>query len=133
VHWPAKLSEKQNTINRGVAHVIDVLPTCLALSGAKYPDNFNGQTALKPSGKNLLPLIFGETESVHDTLYWEHEGGRAIRIGDWKVTSLPKQDWELFDLSTDHTETLNLAAKYPEKVSEMNAAWEKWVAQTEIK
>lgn len=133
VHWPAKLSKQQNTINHGVAHVIDVLPTCLALSGAKYPENFNGQITLKPSGKNLLPLIFGETESVHDTLYWEHEGGRAIRIDNWKMVSLPKQAWELFDLSTDHTESVNLATKYPEKVSEMNAAWEKWMVQTEVK
>jgi arylsulfatase len=130
VHWPAKLSKKQNTINRGVAHVIDILPTCLALSNAEYPETFNEQTTLPPSGKNLLPLIFGETKSIHDTLFWEHEGGRAIRIGDWKMVSLPKQDWELFNLAADHTETNNLSAKYPEKVNEMNATWENWVRQT---
>ena len=133
VHWPAKLKNLQNTINRGVSHVIDILPTCLALSEAKYPDSFNGQTTLKPSGKNMLPLFFGETQSIHDTLYWEHEGGRAIRTGNWKMAALPNQEWELYDLAADHTETNNLSAKYPEKVVEMNAAWVKWALKTEVK
>ena len=130
VHWPAKLKNKQNTINRDVAHVIDVLPTCLALSGTKYPETFIGQTTLKPSGKNMLPLIFGETQSIHDTLFWEHEGGRAIRISDWKMASLPGKEWELFNLTTDHTETTDLSKQNPERVAEMNAAWEKWARLT---
>ena len=133
VHWPAKLKNLQNTINRGVSHVIDILPTCLALSEAKYPESFNGQTTLKPSGKNMLPLFFGETQSIHDTLYWEHEGGRAIRTGNWKMAALPNQEWELYNLAADHTETNNLSAKYPEKVVEMNAAWIKWALKTEVK
>ena len=112
VHWPAKLNNKQNTIIRGVAHVIDVLPTCLALSGANYPETFYGQTALKPSGKNLLPLIFDETKSIHDTLFREHEGGRAIRIGDWKMAAFPGKNWELVNMATDHTETTDLSKQY---------------------
>lgn len=133
VHWPAKLNDKQNTINRGVSHVIDFLPTCLALSGAQYPESFNGQKTLKPSGKNLLPLIFGETQSIHDTLYWEHEGGRAIRIGYWKMAAFPDSKWELFNMATDHTETFDLSQHYPEKVREMDNAWEKWAKQTGVK
>ncbi|RIJ48185.1 arylsulfatase [Maribellus luteus] len=126
VHWPAKLKQQENTINRGLAHVIDILPTCLELSGSTYPETVNGRKAVPPVGKNLLPLLFNETESIHDTLYWEHEGGRAIRMGDWKMSALPNREWELFNLAADHTETNDLSAELPEKVKEMDEAWKSW-------
>lgn len=133
VHWPDRLKSKENTINRGLAHVIDILPTCLELSESTYPETVNGQKAIPPVGKNLLPLLFNETESIHDTLYWEHEGGRAIRIGDWKMAALPNNNWELFNLATDHTETGDLSTKYPDKVKEMNTAWENWAHEIGVR
>ena len=122
VHWPEKLKGMENTLNKGVAHVIDILPTCLALSGSEYPEMVNGQKTISPSGKNILPLLFKETEAIHDTLYWEHEKGKAIRIGDWKMSALPGQKWELFNLAEDHTEMNDLSAKYPAKVVQMDEA-----------
>ncbi len=126
VHWSERLKEQENTINRGVTHVTDILPTCLELTGSKYPEAINGLKTSPPAGKNLLPLLFKETESIHDTLYWEHEGGRAIRVGDWKMSSLPDKPWELFNLAKDHTETNDLSDNYPEKVTKMRAAWKVW-------
>ncbi len=127
IHWPNKFKDyPENNINRGLSHVIDILPTCLDLAGAEYPEYVNGEKTLQIPGKSLMPLLENETSSIHDTLYWEHEGGRAIRIGDWKMSSLPHQKWELFDMSEDHTETNNLAEQYPEIVQKMNKAWENW-------
>ena len=107
-------------------HVIDILPTCLELSKSTYPDTINEQRAVPPVGKNLLPLLYNATEAIHDTLYWEHEGGRAIRIGDWKMSALPNREWELFNLTADHTETKDLSVEFPARVQEMNHAWENW-------
>lgn len=132
VHWPKGLSGKENTINTGLAHVIDVLPTCLELAGAEYPDSINGMKTILPVGKSLLPLLYGEKESIHDTLYWEHEGGRAIRVGDWKMTSLKGNPWELFRINEDRTEMNNLAAEFPEKVAELNEAWVLWAEKAGI-
>jgi arylsulfatase A-like enzyme len=42
VHWPDGLKKQENSINRGVGHVIDILPTCLKLADAKYPSEING-------------------------------------------------------------------------------------------
>ncbi len=133
VHWPKGLKGKENTINRGVAHVMDILPTCMELSGSSYPDQVNGQKALPPAGKSMLPLVLGKTNAIHDTLYWEHEGGRAIRVGDWKMSALPKGKWELFNLAKDHTETNNLSEKFPEKVRQMDAAWQLWAGKLGIR
>jgi len=132
VHWPKGLKGEENTINRSVAHVIDILPTCVELANAKFPAMINEVKALKPDGRSMLPILYRKTQSLHDTLFWEHEGGRAIRIGDWKMSSLPRQSWQLFHISVDHTEINDLAVEYPEKVTSMNEAWEKRAASLNI-
>ena len=61
---------------------------------------------------------------LHDSLWWLHEGNRALRAGDWKIVATKDSAWELYDLSTDRAETKNLAAEKPEKVRELAALWE---------
>jgi arylsulfatase A-like enzyme len=129
VHWAGGLKGKQNTINPGFCHVMDLLPTCLELARTGYPDNFRDSGILPPAGKSLIPLINREISSTHDTMFWEHEGGRAVRIGNWKMAALKGEEWELFDLLADRTETNNLATGHPEKVKEMNALWEAWARE----
>lgn len=130
---PKKLHGLENTVNRGLAHVIDILPTCLSLSGTEYPAVFNGKPTFQLSAKNLLPFLFRETETIHCTLLWEHEGGRAKRINDWKMSALKNHKWELFNIEKDHTETNDLSGVNPGKVEEMKAAWEIWALKTGIK
>lgn len=124
--WPKGLKGKENTINHGVGHVIDLLPTCLDLAKAKYPETFNGFETTPVEGKSLLPLLMEQNKVIHDTLFWEHEGGKALRAGDWKIAALKNKPWELFNLASDRSEVHNLAELYPEKVKEMEAAWERW-------
>jgi arylsulfatase len=124
VHWPDGLKGKEGTINNGVGHVIDILPTCLALAGVDYPKRVNGLETTAVEGKSMLPLINKEITTTHDTLFWEHEGGRALRIGDWKISALKNRPWELFNLAEDRTETNNLAYKMPEKVADMEMVWQ---------
>jgi len=125
VHWPAGLKGKGNSINHGVGHVIDILPTCLELAGAEYPSEINGLKTTPPEGNSLLPLFRQEITTTHDTLFWEHEGGKALRIGDWKIAALHDGDWELFNLAEDRTETKNLGSEFPEKVKGMEVEWQK--------
>jgi arylsulfatase len=132
VHWPTKLAKYENTINRGAAHVIDILPTCMELGKANYPTEINGEKTNLPVGKSLLPVLFENAKTTHDTIFWEHERGRAIRIDDWKLAAMPNKQWELFNLASDHTETNNLAEQFPEKVEEMNTAWTVWAKELKI-
>nr|WP_319273154.1 hypothetical protein [uncultured Draconibacterium sp.] len=126
VHWPEKMKGIGNTFNRGVAHVIDILPTCVALSESEYLDLVNGLKTIPLSEKNMLPLLYNETKAFHDTLYWEPERGKAIRTGDWNMSALPNGNWELFNLAEDHIEMNHLTAQYPAKVATMGQAWKKW-------
>ena len=70
-----------------------------------------------------MPVFAKDHTVQHDFLWWDHDGNRAIRIGDWKLVDDHTKPWELFDLSKDRSETKNLASVYPEKVKEMEQAW----------
>ena len=65
------------------------------------------------------------------SLWWLHEGNRALRVGDWKIVAAgAKAPWELYDLGNDRGESNNLADKYPEKVSELAAIWDQHTEAT---
>jgi arylsulfatase len=60
----------------------------------------------------------------HENLWWEHEGNRAIRVGDVKLVAAGKDgSWELYDLAKDRTETRDLAKQWPKKVRELADLW----------
>ncbi len=66
-------------------------------------------------------------------LYWEHEGNRAVRAGDWKLVAKgPAGRWELYDLTRDRVEGHDLAGKHPDKVKELAAKWEAWAKRAKV-
>ncbi|MCD6201006.1 MAG: arylsulfatase, partial [Bacteroidales bacterium] len=107
----------------------------------KFPDTFKGKNTIPPEGISLLPALEGK-QLPRRTLYWEHEGNKAIREGKWKlVMEYPGEwnrkakymgIWELYDMEKDRTEIHNLADKYPKKVNEMSKKWEKWAKRCNV-
>lgn len=126
--WPKGLKTKPGAITTQVGHVIDIMPTCINVANAKYPTSYQGHKIHAMDGKSLLPILQGKMRAGHDTLYFEHVGGRAIRRGDWKLAAPinKRKDWQLFNLSKDRSESQNLADQYPERVRELSQAWERW-------
>lgn len=105
------------------AHIIDVMPTCMALGNVIYPKNFSHDDL---EGKNLLPASEGKNIGKR-TLYFEHQGSCAIIEGSWKLVRANRNMlWELIDLDNDPFETMDLASEYPEKVEELEAKWIEW-------
>jgi arylsulfatase A-like enzyme len=129
VRWPGVV--KPNTLTHQVGHIIDVLPTCLEVAGAKYPREFKGNAILPVDGRSLLPLFRGKEVPPPDLLFWEQDGNRAVRQGRWKlVWDVEVKRWELYDLEADRTETKDLVAKFPGKVTELAAAYDRWAKAT---
>lgn len=63
----------------------------------------------------------------------EWAGNRAIRQGDWKlVWDKQVKEWELYDLSTDRTETDDLARKNPGHVAQMSDDWNAWAKRRTV-
>ena len=96
---------------------IDIMPTVLAAAGGKMP------TDRPIDGVNLLPFLGTKPETqAARTLFWRDGPYRALRHHQWKLISsdLPAKDW-LFNLATDPTEKVNLAATEPQKLAELKA------------
>lgn len=131
VRWPGHI--KPGTITTQVGHIIDVVPTCLELAGAKPLAELNGKPTEPLEGRSLLPILEGRRRDSPAELCWEWAGNCAIRRGDmklvWDTLNKPRR-WELYDLAADRTELTNLAVQMPELVKELTSAYERWAKAT---
>lgn len=130
-HWPAGIF-RGGELERQPAHLIDIMATCVAVSGAKYPEQLNGQSIYPLEGKSLLSA-FDDKPLGREALYWEHEGNRAVRAGKWKLVAKGRKGpWELYDMEADRTELNDLAAVEPERVNQLAALWETWARRAHV-
>lgn len=123
-HWPAGIGAR-GELRRQPGHIVDLMPTLLAVAGTAYPEKRDGKPLLAPEGRSLVPAFVGGPVP-RDALYWEHEGNKAVRTGDWKAVTRGSEPWALYDLAADRTETRDLAAAHPEKTRELAALWQAW-------
>jgi arylsulfatase len=131
VHWPARI-RGGGQLRREAGHLIDILPTCLEVAGARYPQERAGHAVDPPAGKSLVASFAGGPIG-HEMLAWEHEGNAALRAGDWKlVRHGPRGPWELYDLSSDRTELVNLADREPARVQSLARRWTEWAERTHV-
>jgi arylsulfatase len=143
VHWPSHI-KSGGEFRRVPTHLIDIMATCIDAASAKYPSNYHDNNIIPLEGKSLLPVF--DKQSIDDrAIFWEHEGNRAVRKGKWKliskadkkdsfvwdqVTHLSIENWELYDMLVDRTETHDIATSQPEIVEELSNLWTSWAEKT---
>jgi arylsulfatase len=132
VHWPAGFTATDQWRTQP-GHLIDVMATCVDVSGATYPTERAGQSVLPMEGRSLVPAFAGQPIQ-RDALYWEHEGNAAVRVGDMKLVRAGRGGaWELYDMIKDRTEEHDLAAQQPQLVATLSAKWEAWAERAQVK
>jgi arylsulfatase A-like enzyme len=115
VNWPARL--KPRIVNEPL-HMVDVMPTLLALAGGKgSPDHpFDGRDMWQT-------LAEGAPSPTDDVLINVEIFRGAVRKGDWKlikIALLPGKT-ELYNLAKDPGETTTVAAENPEVARDLEA------------
>ncbi|MEO2010262.1 MAG: sulfatase-like hydrolase/transferase, partial [Pirellulaceae bacterium] len=120
VSWPAKFSGGR-TVDTPIIS-LDILPTAVdAIGKQSAKNNFDG--------KSLLPLLTGDSQTHHDTLFWCKDGDEwAVRRGDWKLRSV-KGETELFNLTDDPSEQRNLVDDQAKIVTTLRNAFAAWKEQ----
>jgi len=125
VKWPGKI-DSVGQITQQIGHVLDVMPTCLDLAGGSYPKKYLGRDILPVEGKSLVPIFKGQQRRGHTALFWELNGHRAVRSGEWKLVGQEKQAWELYNLQIDRGETNDLADRRPDIVNRLGVMYREW-------
>lgn len=115
--WPQGITA-QGEFRRSPGHVIDVVPTILELAGAPQSED-----APEAPGRSLVPTFTEDNSERHETLWWFHDGHRAIRQGNWKAVAPLTEPWELYNLATDRDESTDLAIPRGDKLRQLRGEW----------
>jgi arylsulfatase len=142
VSWPARIKDKGG-LREQFVHVIDVVPTILEAAGIRAPDVVDGIKQAPIEGTSFAYTFDAKNAKVatrHKTQYFEMMGQWALYDDGWFLsTKVNRAPWEafgaanpdplnnqvlqLFNLNADFNQTTDLAAKNPQKVKAMKAAF----------
>ena len=133
VHWPRGFTAR-GEVRSQFHHVIDVAPTVLEAAGLPEPTMVDGVSQRPIEGVSMTYTFDGGSEADRRrTQYFEmfcnrgiyHEGWAAVtrHSTPWVMApELPPLDedvWELYDTTTDWSQTRNLAGEMPDKLAEL--------------
>ena len=138
VFWPNGIKEKGG-VRTQYAHVTDVLPTTVELTGTKFPAVINGYPQEQVEGTSFAKAVTSPNNNVAEhkhIQYYELNSSYALYKDGWKVQfpngqvsnlrkPYPDTEVHLYNLREDFNESRDLAKKYPEKVKELLADFDK--------
>lgn len=124
-HWPVGI-KSINELRHAPTHLIDIMATCVDVSGASYPASY-GSKVIQPLEGKSLRSVFENDQMQERHLLFEHENNAAIRKGNWKLVginvfrndSVIHKNFELYNIGEDRSELHDLSEIYPEKTSEL--------------
>jgi arylsulfatase len=130
VRWPAGVTDP-GAIRPQFCHAIDVAPTILDVVGIAPPAAVAGVPQMPMHGASLKPTLGSpDVRPARPLQYFEMLGHRGIWVDGWKAVThhaagaaFDADDWELYHLDRDFSETDNLAAREPERLKAMVEAW----------
>lgn len=131
VFAPGIIKDKGN-IRTHYAHLTDIWPTIIELTGVKIPASINGYVQTPLEGASFAFTLKDPTsKDKHRIQYYEAGAHRALYFDGWKAsayhiygTPYSSDSWELYDMQNDFNERINLATKYPEKLKALKMMFE---------
>ena len=139
ISWPARIKDKGG-LRSQFCHVIDIVPTIYEAAGITPPSEMDGVKQKPLEGMSLV-YTFDSPKAPprHTTQYFELVGNRAIYKDGWMASTTPLRlpwvtigqepnpddfKWELYNINEDFSQANDLAAKYPDKLKELQAAFD---------
>lgn len=137
ISWPKSI-KADSKVRRQFHHVIDVAPTIYEILGIPLPKVVNGYKQMSMDGVSMK-YTFTEPDapSTRTTQFFDNNGSRALYHEGWMASTFgplipwltvspglktwdPNKDvWELYDIRTDYTQAIDLAAKDPARLEKM--------------
>ncbi len=134
IHWTDGI-EAKGEIRDQYHHISDIAPTILDAAGVEMPEIYHG-VEQQPLDGISMRYAFDDAEAPNrkQRQYYEMFGNRAIWVDGWKAVTLhakrmpwelnvvlpfEQDEWELYHVDEDFSESTDLADKYPEKLAEL--------------
>jgi arylsulfatase A-like enzyme len=129
ISWPAGIQKPG--VRRQFVDVIDITPTVLDITQVPAPPIFDGVCQMPMHGKSIRATFDSpNSPDPRDTQYYELWGSRGIWHKGWKAVGIhtPGTDfdtdrWELYNVTSDFSESVDLARQNPAKLAEMKKLW----------
>jgi len=134
VHWPNGIDAKGD-IRSQYFHISDIAPTIMEAAHATTPEFYHGIKQLPFEGRSMVNSFNDpDAPNVRNRQYYEMFGNRGIWVDGWKAVTLhgkrmpwvlgtvspfDADEWELYHVAEDFSESNDLAEKYPEKLAEL--------------
>ncbi|MCQ6280045.1 arylsulfatase [Bacillus sp. EB600] len=125
-----KIIKDPGAIRTQYVNVSDITPTIYDIEGIKPPKQINGVKQMPISGQSFKASLTNPKAAGRSTQYFEVSGNRAIYHDGWKAFTshkkgepFEKDQWYLYHVKDDYSESTDLAAKYPDKLKELQKLW----------
>ena len=132
ISWPAKIPAS-NEPRQQYIHAVDIVPTIYSLLGIEPPATINGYLQSPVEGESFAAALTDPSVPGKSTQFYTMLGQRSIYHEGWLASTVHPplsswgnfagDEWELFNLEVDRSQSNNLAAENPEKVEELKALW----------
>jgi arylsulfatase len=151
VSWPARI-KNPGGLRSQFQHVNDVAPTIYEAAGIKFPETYDGIKQIPLEGSSFLYTFDEPNEpSHHHVQYFATSGNRAIYKDGWWAgdryaytweprgaftlgahPDVDRHPWELYNLNEDYSQAHDLAAKYPEKLKELQKLFDEEATRNHV-
>ena len=134
ISWPNGIKARGQVRNQ-YHHSVDIVPTILEVCGLKMPEVYRGVKQYPLSGVSMRYTFDAEPNAPTQKhrQYYAMLGTRGIWEDGWKAAALhapisgrwkfDKDEWELYNVDADRSESKNLAKEYPDKLNALVKTW----------
>jgi arylsulfatase len=132
ISWPKGIKARGEVRNQ-YHHAVDLVPTLLECIGIEMPDTYRGVKQHPLSGVSMKYSFEADGPTKKKRQYYAMLGTRGIWEDGWKAAAIhapltgtghfDKDEWELYNVDEDRSETVNLAKEHPEKLKALIDAW----------
>ena len=134
ISWPKGIKAKGEVRNQ-YHHSTDIVPTILEVCGLKMPTVYRGVKQYPLSGVSMRYTFTAKPDAPtkKKRQYYAMLGTRGIWENGWKAAALhaaltgkghfDKDEWELYHVDKDRSESTDLAKQYPAKLKALIKTW----------
>ncbi len=140
MRWPEHIGDAGGLRDQ-YTHITDVMPTLLDLIGIERPEIRNGRVMKPLAGESFAATLTDPAApTAHTEQYYELAGSRGLYRDGWEAvtdhlpqTNFSDERWELFNIAADPSQANDLSAEHPDKLAELQAAWEDAADRYQVK